>query len=829
MRRDSSFRLRLAGGVLLLAAAAAGGPPRLKLASIQVAPGDFSLDGRWASQRVVVTGILADGSRRDVTAFASFRSADSKVAAVDKLGLVTPVRDGSTTISLSVAGRKQRLHVTVTGAREKLASFRNHVEPVLREAGCNSAACHGAQHGQGGLKLSLFGGDPEADYDALVRAAGGRRVDRTDPRQSLVLLKAAGTVPHSGGAKLTPGSRGYDILTSWLDRGAFWDSETDAAITSLSVYPDERFMQKGDTQRLLVTAVFANGSKRDVTGDAVFHSSDPKVASVTSSSNTPGVVTAVGTGDAAIAVTYLRKAAVFRVEVPQTPPKTFPPLEANNQIDDLVYAKLKTMGIPPSELATDEEFLRRVYLDTIGILPTSAEARAFLADRDPRKRAKLIDRLLQRDEFNDFWSLKWGDLLRIKSEYPVRVWPKAVAVYYQWLHQSLAENKPYDQFARELITATGSNFRVGPANFVRAVSNKDPRTVAESAALVFMGARMGCARCHSHPYESWTPDDMLGLGAWFGRVNYKYTLEWKEEIVYVDFKASLRDPRTRQIVAPRVPGGEPVKVGPEEDPRIRFADWLTAPDNPWFAANIVNRIWFWLLGTGIVNEPDDMRPTNPPTNPQLLDYLRKELVDSHYDLRHIYRLILNSRTYQLSSEPNKWNAADTAHFARYAARRLSAERMLDAVSQFTETGEAFRSIIPEPYSNWPSGTRATQISDGNTECAFLDMFGRPPRDTPYEADRDNALTLRQTLYFLSSEQLEGKLSSSPRLKRLLAAKQSDTDIVDEIYLAALSRFPSGEERKRVLEYLDARKTARAQAVQDVAWAVLNSREFLFNH
>jgi hypothetical protein len=824
MRRDSSFRLRLAGGVVLLAAAAAGGPPKLKLASIQVAPGDFSLEGHWASQRLIVTGVLADGSRRDVTSLTSFHSADSKVAAVGKLGLVTPVRDGSTTISVSVAGQKQKLHVTVTGAHEKLASFRNWVEPVLREAGCNSAACHGAQRGQGELKLSLFGGDPEADYDALVRAAGGRRVNRMEPRQSLVLLKAAGIVSHSGGAKLAANSREFDILTSWLDRGASWDSDTDAAITSLSVFPDERFLQKGDTQRILVTAVFANGARRDVTGDAVFHSSDPRVVSVAA-----GVVQAVGTGDAAIVATYLRKAAVLRVAVPQTPPKNFPEFPANNQIDNLVYAKLKTLGIPPSELATDEEFLRRVYLDTIGILPTSAEARAFLAGRDPQKRANLIDRLLQRDEFNDFWSLKWGDLLRIKSEYPVRVWPKAVAVYYQWLHQSLAENKPYDRFARELITATGSNFRVGPANFVRAVSNKDPRTVAESAALVFMGARMSCARCHSHPYESWTTDDVLGLGAWFGRVNYKSTLEWKEEIVYFDFKANLRDPRTRQIVQPRVPGGEPVKVGPEEDPRGRFADWLTAPGNPWFAANIVNRIWFWLLGSGIVNEPDDMRPTNPPTNPQLLAFLEKELVDRHYDLRHIYRLILNSRTYQLSSDSNQWNAADTAHFSHYTARRLSAEQMLDAVSQFTETNESFRSIIPEPFSNWPSDTRATQISDGNTECAFLDLFGRPPRDTPYEEERDNSLTLRQTLYFLNSEQLEGKLSNSPRLKRLLSGKQSDAEIVDEIYLGTLSRFPSAEERKRVLEYLSGKKAARAQAVQDVAWAVLNAKEFLFNH
>ncbi len=824
MRRDSSFRLWLAGGVLLLAVITAAGAPKLKLTSIEVVPGDFSLDGAWASQHLLVTGVLADGLRRDVTLVTTFRSGDTKIVAVDRSGLVTPVHDGATVIAVSVAGQKQRVRVTVSNAQRKLASFRNSVEPVLRQAGCNSAACHGAQHGQGSLKLSLFGGEPEADYDAVVRAFGGRRVNRTEPRKSLILLKAAGGVEHAGGARLAAKSRGYEILTAWLDQGAPWDSAADAAIVSLDVLPSERTLRKGETQRLLVTARFANGTTHDVTAEAAFHSADERVATVAD-----GEVKAAGIGDAAIVATYLRKAAVLRVAVPQTLPGKFPPLEANNQIDGLVYAKLVAMGIPPSGLATDQEFLRRVYLDTIGILPTPAEARAFLSDRDPRKRALLIDYLLTRDEFNDFWSLKWGDLLRIKSEYPVKVWPKAVAVYYQWLHQSLAENKPYDQFAREMITATGSNFRVGPANFVRTVANKDARTVAESAALVFMGARMGCARCHSHPYESWTPDDVMGMGAWFGRVNYKATLEWKEEIVYLDFKANLRDPRTRQVVQPRVPGGEPVKTGAEEDPRIRFAAWLTAPDNPWFAANIVNRIWYWLMGTGIVNEPDDMRPTNPPTNPELLTYLQKELVDSHYDLRHIYRLILNSRTYQRSSAPNEWNAADTAHFARYAARRLSAEQMLDAVSQFTETNEAFRSIIPEPFSNWPSDTRATQISDGNTECAFLDMFGRPPRDTPYESERDSTPTLRQTLYFLNSEQLEGKLANSPRLKRLAASKQSDAEVVEEIYLAGLSRFPTDEERKRVVEYLGARKAARAQALQDVAWAVLNTKEFLVNH
>jgi hypothetical protein len=795
-----------------------------KISYIQVAPGDFALHGRLASQRIVVTGNLPDGSALDVTPLAQFKSADSKVAAVSKTGVVTPVKDGETFIQISAAGKKQRLHVTVSGAEETAAAFVNQVAPLLGTLGCNSTQCHGGQRGKGGLKLSLFGGDPDADFDALTRASGGRRINRAEPRQSLLFLKATGGMEHAGGKKAAPGTPEYQILLNWLEGGAPWAADKEPRIASLQIYPDQRLVPKAAKQRLLVTAVFTDGSQRDVTAEAALHSSDPKVASVAA-----GAVTAEGVGDAAVVATWLRKAAVFRVTVPQTAPVPFPTLEANNEIDKLVYAKLKTMGIPPSGLSTDAEFLRRAYLDTIGLLPTAAEARAFLADRDPQKRARLIDRLLERDEFNDFWALKWGDILRIKSEFPVRLWPKAVAVYYQWLHESLARNKPYDEFARELLTATGSNFRVGPSNFVRAVPTKDARTLGETAALVFMGARMGCARCHSHPQESWTLDDDLALGAFFAKVNFKATLEWKEEIVYSDFKQNLRDPRTRKVVAPRLPDGKTVEAGPEEDPRGRFAQWLTSPDNPWFTANITNRIWFWLMGKGIVNDPDDLRSTNPPTNPELLAYLGQELAAHQYDLKHIYRLILNSRTYQLSSEPNQWNAADTTHFSHYAVKRLTAEQMLDAVSQFTETSEKFRSIIPEPFSNWPADYKATQISDGNTECPFLDQFGRATRDTPYEAERDNDLTMRQVLYFLNSEQFEGKIANSPRIKRLLQPGKSDAEIVDEIYLTALSRFPNAAERKRVTDYLAAKKSARAQAVQDVAWAVLNGKEFIFNH
>uniref|UniRef100_Q020D5 BIG2 domain-containing protein n=1 Tax=Solibacter usitatus (strain Ellin6076) TaxID=234267 RepID=Q020D5_SOLUE len=810
MRRTALFLFALT--------AAHGAEPKLKLNYLQAAPGDFVLSGKWASQRIVVTGKASDGTLHDLTGQARFQSSNAKIATVNPGGLVTSVADGEANIEIKAAGKKQKLHVTVKDSRVQRAAFLTEVWPLLGKLGCSTAACHGAARGKGGLRLSLFGGDPGADFEALTKAAGGRRINRADPPDSLLYLKATGRLDHPG---TLPAPRESGILLAWLKAGAPWAAGDNAHITALNLYPDDRVFRKGDAQHLLVTAVFSDGQVRDVSNDAAYHASDPRIASVTPD----GLVKAEASGVAAIVVTYQRQSTVLRLAIPYPGPKPFPELAANNRVDELVYAKLKAMGVPPSPLASDEVFLRRVYLDVIGLLPTAEEARAFLAKPD---RARLIDSLLARDEFNDFWSLKWGDLLRIKSEYPVRVWPKAVAVYYQWVHDSLAANKPYDQFVRELLTSTGSNFRVGPANFVRAVPAKDARTLGETAALVFMGERIGCARCHAHPLESWSLDDDLALGAFFARVNYKGTQEWKEEIVYPDFRQSLRDPRTRTVVEARLPGAAaPSKIGAEEDPRGQFAEWLTAPGNPYFARNIANRVWFWLLGRGIVNEPDDVRPTNPPVNPELLAYLEGELASHRFDLRHLYRLILNSRTYQLSSEPNQWNAGDAALFSHYPVKRLAAEQMLDAISQFTETNERFRSIIPEPYSNWPATYRATQISDGNTECSFLDLFGRPPRDTPYEQERNNDPTLKQALYFLNSEQLEGKVSGSPHLKRVLA--KPDAEVVDDIYLSSVSRFPTPDEKKRLVEYLGARKSARAQAVQDVAWALLNAKEFEFNH
>lgn len=703
--------------------------------------------------------------------------------------------------------------------------FTRDVMPRLSRWGCNAAQCHGAAAGKGGLKLSLFAAEPDADYEALVHASRGRRINKAEPSKSLFLLKATGTIPHEGGVRVAPNSPDYNLLVAWVARGAAWGDPSLPKLTALRALPEEKVYQKGESVQLQVTAVFSDGSQQDVTPLALYRSTDEKVASV----DAGGKVTVQGFGQAAIIAIYLRQPALARVIVPQPLAGPFPKIEPNNRIDELVFARLQKLGIVPSEVCPDEVFLRRVYLDTIGMLPTPDEARAFLADKDPKKRSRLIDQLLERNEFIDYWTLRWGDLLRIKSEYPVRVWPRGVRTYYNWVRESIARNKPMDQFARELITANGSNFRVGPANFFRAMPTRDPQSFAETTAVLFMGARIGCARCHGHPTENWALDDVLGMAAFFSKVAIKTTLEWKEEVVFHNPWGQVYHPKTRAVVKPKFLGGDTLDLAPEEDPRGKFADWLTSPQNPWFARALANRVWFWLFGRGIVHEPDDLRSTNPPSHPELLDYLAQELVSHKYDLKHLFRLVLNSKTYQLSSKPNGSNRGDLVHFSHYLLRRLGAEQFLEAVCQVTGTTEEFASWIPVPPTILPRGTRATQIFDGDIKHPFLDLFGRPSRDTPYECQRNLESSVRQSLHLLNSDHFEGKIAGSQTIQRLLQANKPDAEIVDELYLSALARFPRADEKAKALEYLTKKKDARAQAVQDLCWALLNTKEFMFNH
>jgi hypothetical protein len=501
-----------------------------------------------------------------------------------------------------------------------------------------------------------------------------------------------------------------------------------------------------------------------------------------------------------------------------------------SRIDELVFGRLRQLGIEPANLCSDAVFVRRVYLDVIGTLPTGQEVRAFLADRDPNKRSILIDRLLERAEFADYWAMKWSDLLRVKSEFPINLWPNAVQAYHRWIRTCLRENWPYDRFVREMLTASGSNFRVPQVNFYRAVQSREPQALAQAVALTFMGVRA----------ENWPKERLAGLAAFLAQVGYKSTEEWKEEIVYFDpndAAQTLCGAREAQPAAgavrvvPRTavfPDGKSVVLSPDRDPREVFADWLIRPDNPWFARNLVNRIWSWLLGRGIIHEPDDIRPDNPPVNPELLTYLEGELVAAHYDLKHIYRLILNSQTYQLSSIPHTDGPQADANFAHYPLRRLEAEVLIDALCRITGTTEQYSSLIPEPFTFIPENLRSITLADASITSAFLETFGRPPRDTGLESERNNRPTAAQRLYLLNSSHIRRKIEQGRGLRALTPARGRPREAVTELYLTILSRFPTEEELRVVQSYAQSR-TDRRGAGMDLAWALFNSAEFQYRH
>jgi hypothetical protein len=497
------------------------------------------------------------------------------------------------------------------------------------------------------------------------------------------------------------------------------------------------------------------------------------------------------------------------------------PVTPRGRIDELVFGRLEQLGIQPANLCSDAVFVRRAYLDVIGTLPTAREARAFLADKDPNKRSIVIDRLLKREEFADYWAMKWSDLLRVKSEFPINLWPNAVQTYHRWIRTCIKDNLPHDRFVREMMTASGSNFRVPQVNFYRAVQSKEPQALAQAVALTFMGVRA----------EGWPKDRWSDMAVFFSRVGYKYTGEWKEEIVFFDPnnqnpKFEIRDPKLPAVV---FPDGTRVQLSPDHDPREVFTDWLTAPGNPWFSRNIVNRIWSWLLGRGIIHEPDDIRPDNPPSNPELLAFLEKELVAARYDLKHVYRLILNSQTYQLSSIPRSDKPEAAANFASYPLRRLEAEVLIDALNQITGTTEKYSSAIPEPFTFIPENMRSIALPDGSITSSFLEMFGRPPRDTGMEAERNNRPTADQRLHLLNSSHIQRKIEQSPRLRALLQSKAGPRETVNNLYLTILSRFPTDEELKAVEAYAPAGAGKGGTVAIDVAWALINSAEFLYRH
>jgi len=492
----------------------------------------------------------------------------------------------------------------------------------------------------------------------------------------------------------------------------------------------------------------------------------------------------------------------------------------NGRIDEAVFSRLKKLRIPPARLCTDHVFLRRVYLDVIGTLPTLQETKEFLSSKSMNKRRALINRLLEREEFADYWAMKWGDLLRVKAEFPINLWPNAAKAYHRWIRTCIRDNMPYDRFARELITASGSNFRVAPVNFYRALQSKEPQALGGAVALTFMGSRA----------DKWPKDRREGLTALFSQVGFKGTAEWKEEIIYFDSVKAAKDAAAGTWKTAVLPDGKAVKLSPDQDPRVVFSDWLITRENPWFARNIVNRMWYWLMGRGIIHEPDDIHPDNPAVNPALLTLLETELIKSGYDLKHVFRLILNSKTYQLSSIPRVRHVKAEANFAKYTIRRLGAEVLIDALCQITGTTEKYESRIPEPFTFIPEDKRSIALPDGSITSPFLDMFGRPPRDTGLESERNNNPSAAQRLHLLNSSHIRNKIEKGKNLRTLYyGAQKNPRGTISNLYLTVLSRYPTAEEVKIVSAYAQANKGKGGAALIDLTWALLNSTEFLYRH
>jgi hypothetical protein len=801
---------------LFAALLSAAAPARAEdgVSAVAADPASVSLTGPKAVHSLLIHGKTAGGRLVDLTHAALYRSLDPKVASVNDTGVIRGVADGSTTIEVELAGKKVSVAVTVKGAREaRRFNFENDVIPLFGRFGCNSSGCHGKAEGQNGFKLSVFGFDPAADYAALVKEGRGRRVFPAAPDASLLLAKVSGAVPHGGGVRIPRTSAEYETIRDWIAAGLPYGRPDDPKVTAVRVEPSERQLAMHGSQQLRVIARYSDGREADVTAHARYQSNNDGLASVSAT----GLVSAGDLpGEAAVMASYMNAVDVFRAAVPRAEPiARWPDLPENNFIDGLVYRKLRKLNVLPSETCDDADYLRRVYLDVIGTLPTPDEARRFLDDKRPDRRARLVDELLDRPEYADYWALKWADLLRIDRQ---ALGHKRAYGYYKWVRDGLAQNKPYDRFVREIVTAEGPLGEVGPASFYKAVTK--PGEAASTLSQVFLGVRIACAECHHHPFDRWSQSDYYGMTAFFAPLAVRGGP--RDEMLLAAGAAEAKNPRTGETSLAHALAVPPPKEMTKGDPRPALAAWMTAPDNPWFARNLANRMWAHFLGRGLVEPVDDVRATNPPTNPELLDALAKSFVDSKYDVKQLIRTITASRAYQLSSKPNATNERDEQNYSRALFRRIDAEVLLDMVCQTTG--------VPEKFSGVPAGSRAIQLWDSQVRHYFLKLFGRPVRASACECERVREPGVAQVLHFLNSPEIHAKLAhDGGTVAKLVKDRADDAALVEELYLTFYSRRPTEKEKKVAVEYLKEHGGKRREAAEDLAWSLMNTLEFVFNH
>ncbi|MEX0678284.1 MAG: DUF1549 domain-containing protein [Pirellulales bacterium] len=783
---------------------------------VKLLPGAFTLAGSLARQSLVLETYSDTGATGQIADGVSFSTSDPAIVKIEG-GVAVPVADGKATITATAGERSATAEVTVVDMEKLFAwSFRNHVESVISKSGCNSGACHGALAGKKGFKLSLGAFDPLADYFYITRQARSRRVVLSDPGRSLVLLKPTATVPHKGGLRFRVGTPEYRVFSEWIAAGAHGPKDDDPRLARLEILPDASVLKPGAKQQLIVRAYFSDGRAEDVTRWVRFTSTNESVAGV----DAAGLVEVAGHGEAAIKAWYLSGNVIATVSVAYeraVSPEVFANAPRRNFIDELVLAKLKNLNLPPSPPAGDAEFFRRAYIDTIGLLPTVEETRAFLVDEAPDKRDKLIDHLLARPEFVDYWAYKWSDLLLVNSD---RLKPAAMWSYYHWIRNNVAANTPWDKFARQLVTATGSTLENGAANFY--VLHQDPPALAETVSVAFLGMSINCAKCHNHPLEKWTNDQYYGMANLFARVRAKEAAGDGNSVVYPVTRGEWIQPRTGKAQPPRPLDGEAVPFESEVDRRVVLADWLTSPDNPYFSRAITNRIWANFFGVGLVESVDDLRLTNPPSNAELFDAASGYLVEHGYDVKALMRVILQSATYATGSQPLAENVDDGRFYSRYYPRRMMAEVLLDALSQV--------SGVPTTFSGYAPGTRALELPDVSVDSYFLKTFGRPLRAITCECERNAQPSMVQVLHLSNGDTINEKLrAKGNRLDGMLSDGKSNDAIIEEAYLAALSRYPTEPEKAKLLAELDDSKVERRELVEDLYWSILSSREFLFNH
>jgi hypothetical protein len=794
----------------------------MQIEKLEIFPSAVALESKRDFHRLVVLATFKDATTRDVTAFANLHVADSKVASLEEYSAHAIADSGATEVIAELGGLSAKVPVQVkNGLKDRAVSFRLDVMPVFLRGGCNAGGCHGAARGKDGFRLSLFGMDPAGDYTRLTREMIGRRINLAIPEESTLIEKSIGAVPHTGNKVFEADSTYNRTLLEWITKGAHDDAPDVATVTGIEVFPKQIVLEgSAATQQITVRATYSDGTDRDVTNLALFMSNNDPVAKVSKQ----GVVTSAERGAAFMLARFdVYSVTAQVVVIPKDLVYTRPQAESYNYVDTAVNERLHRLRIAPSGLCTDEEYVRRVYIDVVGLYPKPDEVLAFLADKRPDKRSQLVDVLLQRKEFTELWVMKWSELLQIRSginggnnQPPFY---KNSLLYYNWLADRIGQNQPLNEVVVDLLSANGGTVSNPPVNFYQ--TELDKLKLSENVAQVFMGMRIQCAQCHNHPFDRWTMSDYYGFNAFFAQIGRKNTDDPQEVIIYNNKNGESQHFLTKANVKPKFLGGEEPDLKPGDDRRKALAEWIASPRNPWFARNISNIVWAHFLGVGVVDPVDDVRVSNPPSNPDLLDQLAQHLTDYKYDVRKLVKDVVSSAAYQRSSKTNASNGGDKLNFARAQVRRVRAEVLLDAISQITET--------PNKFQGLPIGARAVQIADGAVSNYFLTTFGRAKRESVASSEVKTDPNLSQALHLMNGDAINDRIRRGRVVERLIADGKSNDVIVTDLFMRVFGRHPLAAEKAAVLKALASDPANRQAVLEDAFWALLNSKEFVFTH